>query len=114
MGVLLPNVPEYLTAMFGTWMAGGITVPLNPLMVAEEVASLLRATECRFVVALDVLLPLIGSEESSRPDVAFITSLHDRLPWWDRLLYKVARISRLNLHSRFRAKIARLMIDPAT
>ena len=33
-GILLPNVPEYLIALFGTWMAGCIAVPLNPLMVA--------------------------------------------------------------------------------
>ena len=58
-GVLLPNVPEYLVALFGTWMAGGVTVPLNPLMVAEEVAGLLQATSCRFVVCLDLLLPLL-------------------------------------------------------
>jgi long-chain acyl-CoA synthetase len=103
-GVLLPNVPEYLIALFGTWMAGGVAVPLNPLMVAEEVAALLRATDCRYVIALDVLLPLIGTEESARPDVVFVASLKDRLPWWDRLLYRVARLSRLGFHSRYHAK----------
>ncbi len=103
-GVLLPNVPEYLIALFGTWMAGGVSVPLNPLMVGEEISALLRATDCRFVVALDVLLPLIGTEEAGRPDVVFVTSLRDRLPWLDRLLYTVARFSRLGLHSRHRAR----------
>ena len=29
-GVLLPNVPEYLVGLFGTWMAGGVTVPHQP------------------------------------------------------------------------------------
>src|SRR5262245_23590278 len=51
-GILLPNVPEYLVAIFGTWMAGGVIVPLNPLMVAEEVEALLKSTDCRVVVAL--------------------------------------------------------------
>ena len=60
-GMLLPNVPEYLIALFGTWMAGGVAVPINPLMVAEEVAALLQSTSCRFVVCLDLLLPLLGS-----------------------------------------------------
>ena len=36
-GIILPNVPEYLIALFGTWMAGGVVVPINPLMVEEEV-----------------------------------------------------------------------------
>ncbi len=100
-GILLPNVPEYLISLFGIWMAGGVTVSLNPLMVAEEIASLVRATQCRIVVALDVLLPLIGTEEDARPEVEFVVTLKDRLPWWDRMLYKLARISRLRLHSRY-------------
>jgi long-chain acyl-CoA synthetase len=99
-GVLLPNVPEYLVGLFGTWMAGGVTVPLNPLMVAEEISALLRATSCRFVLCLDILLPLIGSSEGARPDVVFVTSLRDRLPWWDRLLYRFARLQRLGFRAR--------------
>lgn len=99
-GVLLPNVPEYLTALFGTWMAGGITVPINPLMVAEEVAGLVQSTSCRFVVCLDLLLPLLRSPGSPSPDEVFVTSLRDRLPRWDRLLYTVARYHRLGLRSR--------------
>jgi acyl-CoA synthetase (AMP-forming)/AMP-acid ligase II len=60
-GILLPNCPEYLIAAFGTWMAGGVTVPLNPLMVREEIAALVKSTNCRTVVCLDLLLPLIRS-----------------------------------------------------
>src|SRR3954454_14542906 len=26
--LLMPNMPEYLVGLFGTWMAGGVTVPL--------------------------------------------------------------------------------------
>jgi long-chain acyl-CoA synthetase len=99
-GLLMPNIPEYLTALFGTWMAGGVTVPLNPLMVAEEVSALLRSTSCRVVVCLDVLLPLLGAAGDARPDAVFVTSLKDRLPWWDRLLYRLARVHRLGLLSR--------------
>src|SRR5262245_15245505 len=38
-GILLPNIPEYAIALFGTWLAGGAAVALSPLMVAEEVSS---------------------------------------------------------------------------
>lgn len=96
-GLLMPNVPEYLVALFGTWMAGGVTVPLNPLMVAEEVSALLKSTSCKAVVCLDVLLPLLGSASEARPDVVFVTSLKDRLPWFDRVLYRLARVHRLGL-----------------
>ena len=58
-GVLLPNLPETLISLFATWMAGGVVVSLSPLMVAEEIDGLMKATGCRFVVTLDVLTPLI-------------------------------------------------------
>jgi long-chain acyl-CoA synthetase len=98
--VLLPNVPEYLVALFGTWMAGGVAVPLNPLMVAEEVVSLVQATGCRFVVCLDLLLPLLRSNGCATPSAVFVASLKDRLPGWDRMLYTVARLHRLGIRGR--------------
>src|SRR5262245_2555701 len=92
-GILLPNIPEYLIALFGSWMAGGVTVPLNPLMVAEEVDALLRSTSCRFVVALDLFLPLVASNGGgAKLDDVFVTSLEDRLPWISRLLNKPVRL----------------------
>jgi long-chain acyl-CoA synthetase len=99
-GILLPNIPEYLIALFGTWMAGGVTVPLNPLMVAEEVDALLRSTSCRFVVALDLFLPLLASNGGAKLDDVFVTSLNDRLPWINRLLYKAVRLRRLGIRHR--------------
>ena len=45
----------------GLALAGGVAVPINPLMVPEEVAALLRTTSCRAVVCLDLLLPLRGA-----------------------------------------------------
>ena len=98
-GILLPNVPEYLISLFGAWMAGGVVVPINPLMVGEEVAALIQTTSCRFVVSLDLLLPLITSTNEAKLDGVFVTSLRDRLPWWDRLVYNAARLHRLGLRS---------------
>lgn len=99
-GIVLPNVPEYLVAIFGTWMAGGVIVPLNPLMVREEVDALLKATDCNVVVALDVLLPLLDSNPATRPETVFVTTLKERLPWLDRQLYRLVRLNRLGFRSR--------------
>jgi long-chain acyl-CoA synthetase len=99
-GILLPNVPEYLAVLFGTWMAGGIVVPLNPLMVREEIEALLQATDCRVVVALDLLLPLLATDTPTGPETVFVTTLRDRLPWLDRQIYKLMRVRRLGLWSR--------------
>ncbi len=93
-GLLLPNVPEYISALNGIWMAGGIAVAISPLMVPEEVSSLLAATECRIVIGLDLLAPLILRGDY-RPDHVLFTTLKDRLPQWQRLGYAFAKIRRL-------------------
>ena len=37
-GVMLPNVPEFAAVYFGVLRAGGVVVPMNPLLKAREVA----------------------------------------------------------------------------
>jgi long-chain acyl-CoA synthetase len=96
-GVLLPNCPEYLPSLFGIWMAGGVAVPLNPLMVAEEVAALQQSTQCRFLICLDLLLPLVHNVGPGAPDVVVVTRIDAYLPWWDRQLYRMARVQRLGI-----------------
>lgn len=85
-GLLLPNVPEYLIAAYGVWMAGGVIVSLSPLSVAEEISDLIAATGCKVVVALDLLTPLATSG-AHRPDQMLTCSVAPRLPWWQRLGY---------------------------
>jgi long-chain acyl-CoA synthetase len=102
-GVLLPNCPEYLPALFGIWMAGGVAVPLNPLMVAEEIAGLQESTQCRFVICLDLLLPVVHNVGPGAPEVLIVTRLDTHLPWWDRQLYWMARVQRLGLSGRLPA-----------
>ena len=101
-GILLPNTPEYLISLFGIWMAGGVAVPLNPLMVTEEIAAHVHSTECHSVICLDLFLPLLTPDDSNGFAGAanvFVTTLADRLPWWNRLLYKTVRLRRLGFHS---------------
>src|SRR5262249_59052144 len=52
-GLLLPNIPEYLVALQATWLTGATALQLSPLLVAEEVEQLLKATGCHVVVTLD-------------------------------------------------------------
>lgn len=93
-GLLLPNMPEYLSALNGIWMAGGIAVALSPLSVPADISSILAATDCHTVIALDLLAPLI-LKGAWQPQHIFFTSLQDRLPGWMRLGYAFARIRRL-------------------
>jgi len=92
-GLLLPNVPEYLIAAYGIWMAGGLVVSLSPLSVAIEIDDLLRATDCKLVVALDLLSPL-ATKGSHRPSHMLTCSLAHRLPAVKRFLYRAACLKR--------------------
>ena len=89
-GVLLPNVPEFLSTVNGIWMAGAAVVAISPLSCGEEVSELVKATGCRVAVALDVLAPLLW-EGAAQPEVVVLTTLQDRLPLWQRPLYQFAR-----------------------
>jgi long-chain acyl-CoA synthetase len=93
-GVLLPNLPEYLVALFGTWMAGGVAVSLSPLMVTEQVCAFLAATNCRVAITLDVLAPLLGGPGQT-PGVVLLCSLAGRLPRLERFGYAWVRFRRL-------------------
>ncbi len=96
-GLLLPNLPEYLIAAYGVWMAGGIVVSLSPLAVAVELDDMLQATECKVVVALDLLAPLV-TKGKHRPAQVLTCSIASRLPAVKRLLYRAACLKRRGLH----------------
>lgn len=91
-GIVLPNLPEYISILNGIWMAGAIPVAMSPLMVAGEVSSFMKLTECKVTFCLDLLAPLI---KDSEPEHVFFVSLSDRLPAWQRLGYAFARLQRL-------------------
>lgn len=75
-GILLPNVPEFIIAANAVWRAGGIVVALSPLMVEREVREMIKATDCRFVVCLDMLSHMIGAGDvNSSPRSQFSDTL---------------------------------------
>jgi long-chain acyl-CoA synthetase len=94
-GLLLPNIPEYLTALQATWLTGATALQLSPLMVAEEVGHWLEATGCRIVVTLDLLAPaVVGSLEKGPLEHLVLTSLARRMAMWRGMLYRVERYRR--------------------
>jgi len=97
-GILLPNLPETIVALFATWIAGGVVVSLSPLMVAEEVASLVQATGCRVVVTLDVLSPLVCHGDAT-PELVVHTTLAGRLSRLEQLGYAWVRFQKVGFGS---------------
>lgn len=88
-GVLLPNIPEYLIALNGIWRADAIAVALSPMAVQSEVDAMLAATDCKIVICLDMLASLISGP--NRPDKTLFVSLRPRLPLFEQLGYLVLR-----------------------
>ena len=58
-GILLPNVPEFVIAANAIWRAGAVAIAISPLMVQSEVQDLLRKTGCHHVICLDMLSHLV-------------------------------------------------------
>ncbi|TYL36809.1 long-chain-fatty-acid--CoA ligase [Natronococcus pandeyae] len=51
-GIYLPNLPQFVTAFYGTLRAGGIVVPMNPQYKAREISHLLGDSGAKAVVSL--------------------------------------------------------------
>jgi long-chain acyl-CoA synthetase len=92
-GILLPNVPEFLAAINGIWMAGASAVAISPLCVAEEISALVAATDCRVVIALDMLAPLVWNG-AHQPEITILTTLQSRLRGWKKVAYCCERVRR--------------------
>lgn len=101
-GLLLPNVPEYIIAANAIWRAGGIVLAISPLMVASEVASLLATTKCRHIICLDLLSSLLPSVNASQeapaeqagttqPRTTLLVSIRKHLPAHEQLGYLLKR-----------------------
>lgn len=84
--VLLPNVPEFVIAANAIWRAGGIVVALSPLMVEEEVTHLIKSTNCRYVIAFDMLAPLLAGCDSELTKTLYVSIL-ENLPALKQLGY---------------------------
>jgi long-chain acyl-CoA synthetase len=87
-GLLLPNVPIYLSAYFGTMLAGGTVVNFSPLYTAEELDAQAIDSGTRLLVTLDVpaLLPT-ALAVMDRPQIEqlVVGRLARQLPFWQGL-----------------------------
>ncbi len=57
--IYLPNVPQFVTAFYGTLRAGGVVVPMNPQYKSREIGHLLSDSDARAVVTLSDLVPFV-------------------------------------------------------
>jgi long-chain acyl-CoA synthetase len=95
-GLLLPNIPEYVMALNAVWMSGATALQLSPLLVPEEIDKLLRATDCHIVVTLDLLSANVMKSlvQGGPLEHVVLATLEKRLAPWKGWLYRVERVRR--------------------
>ena len=69
-GLLLPNVPQFITAYNAVLAIGGVAVPINPLNPPEEIGRELDETNTDTLIALDRLLDRIPKKVAENIIVA--------------------------------------------
>src|SRR5215472_12593289 len=60
-GLMLPNLPEFLVAYYGILKAGGMVVPINPLYRAPELAHYLRDSGARTLIVWEGAMPAVAA-----------------------------------------------------
>jgi long-chain acyl-CoA synthetase len=74
-GVMLPNCPQYLIAVFGILRIGAIVVNVNPLYTPREIAVVAQDSEMRLLVVLDVLAPAaLAARAQTKLEKLIVTS----------------------------------------
>ncbi|WP_136715679.1 long-chain-fatty-acid--CoA ligase [Halorientalis salina] len=73
-GIYLPNLPQFVTAFYGTLRAGGIVVPMNPQYKAREISHLLSDSGAKAVVTLSANAEAVA-EVQSDTDVNTVVSV---------------------------------------
>ncbi|KHG66213.1 long-chain fatty acid--CoA ligase [Thermus sp. 2.9] len=86
--IMLPNSPQFVLAFFGTLLAGGVGVNVNPLYTPRELRHQLSDAGAETLVILDHLLPRFLEVEGETPvKRVVVTGIKDFLPFPKNLLY---------------------------
>ena len=68
-GVYLPKQFETVSAMFGSMAAGGVFVPINPILKPEQVGHILRDCSTRILITSQDRARLLGDTLADCPDL---------------------------------------------
>lgn len=82
-GVVLPNCPQHVVAVFATLRLGAVVVENNPLYSQGELAHQLGDAGCKVVVCLDPIYRRLADIRADLPDLETVvaTGIQDALPF---------------------------------
>jgi long-chain acyl-CoA synthetase len=90
--LILPNVPQFVVAELGVWLAGGIVAPMNPTYPDDELRGLLARTGATVAV---VLAPFYERLKGIQRDTAvrrvIVAHVRDALAFPKSLLFRIAK-----------------------
>jgi long-chain acyl-CoA synthetase len=105
-GLLLPNVPQFIIAYYGTMVAGGVVVAVNPLNPVDEIKRELSETGADVLIFLDRFIDRLPE---TRVGKAIVTEAGAYLPQGLKLLshLRSGRLRRLEGALNFRDLVRR-------
>ncbi|MBI4278327.1 MAG: long-chain fatty acid--CoA ligase, partial [Armatimonadetes bacterium] len=86
--VMLPNLPQYLIAVYGILMAGAVVVQVNPLYRGRDLSFILKDSEAGILITLTRLYPQVETIRAQTDlEMVIVTTLQEFFPTTWRLLY---------------------------
>ncbi|MEX2620193.1 MAG: long-chain fatty acid--CoA ligase [Egibacteraceae bacterium] len=90
-GIILPNCPQHVVAIFAVLRLGAVVAETNPLYTESELEHQLNDAGCKVVVCLDPIYQRLEALEGRLPTVEHIitTGIQDALPFPKNRLFPV-------------------------
>ncbi len=86
-GLMLPNMPQFATTLFGAFLGGHVIVPMNVLLTPPEIRYLVEDSRIRLLVVFDAFLPQVESAVKEVRDPPGIVAVgggaHAHVPYAD-------------------------------
>ncbi len=74
--LMMRNHPEFLYAMYGALSIGAVAVPVDPRSIGRKLAFQINNTQCKGIVAEDVLIPSLQDVKGDIPGVPIIGAVY--------------------------------------
>ena len=94
--VYLPKQPEAVSGLFATSLAGGVFVPVNPLLKAQQVAYILRDCNVKVLITSKQRLQALNQALADCPDLMQVIVIEDEVPCFDKQSFEAINWRQFN------------------
>ncbi len=67
-GLMVPNIPQFPEALYGSWLNGNVLVPMNVLLTAPEIRYLVEDSAIRALFVFEMFLPQVEAAIADLPN----------------------------------------------